>query len=262
MLYEIFPFPYAPLIATLVWAVGIGLVGHFVVFRLRLFDSLLKAPMAPPFMALPAILFAFLLAFMASAAWQNISLARASLVNEHTTLARAATVPIGPAAAKQQMQAGLKAYATAVLDDEWTRRYNESASPEATAALDSLSAGIWAIASQCKGPGAGADCTSDLAVSTYLKALDDLRSAREERLSLGYQGTLRLKWVLGIMLAIATALSIAAIHRTSERTAAISQVLFCFSIWMTFAMVALHIQPYRGPDALSPDVLQEIRAKL
>ena len=125
MLYEIFPFPYAPLIATLVWAVGIGLVGHFAVFRLRLFDSLLKAPMAPPFMALPAILFAFLLAFMASAAWQNISLARASLVNEHTALARLATVPIGPAAAKQQMQAGLKAILTAVLDDEWARRYNE-----------------------------------------------------------------------------------------------------------------------------------------
>ena len=44
--------------------------------------------------------------------------------------------------------------------------------------------------------------------------------------------------------------------------ATISQILFCLSIWMTFAMVALHIQPYRGPNALAPDVLQEIRAKL
>ena len=57
--------------------------------------------MAPPFMALPAVLFAFLLAFMASAAWQNISLARISLVDEHTALARRAAVPIGPAAATQ-----------------------------------------------------------------------------------------------------------------------------------------------------------------
>jgi hypothetical protein len=260
LLYEIFPFPYAPLVATLIWAIGIGLIGHFAVFRLRVFDSVIKAPIAPPFMALPAILFAFLLAFMASAAWQNISLARTSLVNEHTALARAATIPIGPAAARQQMQAGLKRYVSAVIDDEWTRRHNESASPEAGAALDSLSTGIWALASQCHGQ--ATDCTSDLAVSTYLKALDDLRSAREERLSLGYQGTLRLKWVLGIVLAIATALSIAAIHRTNERTAAICQVVFCLSIWMTFAMMALHIQPYRGPNALAPDVLQEIRAKL
>ena len=77
-------------------------------FRLRFFNSLLKAPVSAPFMALPAVLFAFLLAFMASAAWQNISLARTSLVNEHTALARLAAVPIGPAAARQQMQAGLK----------------------------------------------------------------------------------------------------------------------------------------------------------
>jgi hypothetical protein len=259
LLYEILPFPYAPLIATLVWSVVIGLIGHFAMFRLRAFDSLLKAPVAPPFMALPAILFAFLLAFMASAAWQNISLARTSLVNEHTALARAATIPIGPTAAKQQMQAGLKRYVSAVIDEEWAKRYNESASPEAGASLDALSTGIWALASQCHGQ--ATDCTSDLAVSTYLKTLDDLRAAREERLSLGYQGTLRLKWVLGIVLAIATALSIAAIHRTNERTAVICQILFCLSIWMTFAMVALHIQPYRGPDALSPDVLQEIRAK-
>jgi hypothetical protein len=262
LLYEILPFPYAPLLATLVWSVGIGLIGHFAVFRLRLFDSLLKAPVAPPFMALPAVLFAFLLAFMASAAWQNISLARISLVNEHTALARLAAVPLGPAAARQQMQAGLKRYLTAVIDDEWAKRYNESPSPEAGTALDALNAGIWANASQCRAQGAGADCTSDLAVSTYIKALDDLRSAREERLSLGFQGTLRLRWVLGIVLAIATALSIAAIHRPNERTAAISQALFSLSIWMTFAMVALHIQPYRGPDALTPGVLQEIRAKV
>ena len=261
MLYEIFPFPYAPLIATLVWAVGIGLIGHFAVFKLRAFDSLLTAPIAPPFMALPAILYAFLLAFMASAAWQNISLARTSLVNEHTALARIAAVPIGPPVAHQQMQAGLKRYVSAVVDDEWAKRHNEAASPEAGAILEDLSTGIWAIANRCHGQ-TGVDCTSDLAISTYLKALDDLRSAREERLSLGYQGTLRLKWVLGIVLAIATALSIAAIHRPNPRTAAICQILFCLSIWMTFAMVALHIQPYRGPDALSPDVLQEILAKL
>lgn len=263
MLYEIFPHPYAPLVATLLWSVVIGLVGHFAVFRLRLFDSLLKAPVAPPFMALPAILFAFLMAFMASATWQNISLSRTSLVNEQTALARLAAVPIGPAAAKQQMQAGLRQYLAASLDDEWAKRYNESASAQADTALDSLGTGIWAIASQCRAQaGTVPDCTSDLAVSTYIKALDDLRSARGERLSLGFQGTLRLKWVLGIVLGFATALSIAAIHRPSARTAAICQVLFCLSVWMTFSMVALHIQPYRGPDALSPGALQEMRAKI
>ncbi len=262
MLYEFFPHPYAVLLATLVWSVGIGLVAHFAVFRLRVFESLIKAPIVPPFMALPAILFAFLMGFMASAAWQNISLARVSLVNEHAAVVRLTAVPIGPAATKQQLQAGLKRYMAAVLDDEWEKRHNESASPEAEAALDSLGTVIWANSGQCKGQGAPADCTSDLGVSTYLKALDDLRAARDERLSLGFQGTLRLRWVLGMVLALATALSVSAIHRTNERTAAICQVLFCLSVWMTFAMVALHIQPYRGPDALSSGVLQVMSTKL
>lgn len=263
MLYEFFDHAYAPLVATLAWSVGIVVVGHLTVFRLRLFDSLLTSPIVPPFMALPAILFAFLMAFMASSAWQNISLARTSLVNEHAAIARLAAVPIGPPAAKQQMQAGLQRYVAAVLDDEWARRHNESASVDAEAALDSLASGIWAVADQCRArAGAGADCTSDLAVLTYIKILDDLRTARGERLSLGFQGTLRLRWMLDIVLALATAISIAAIHRSSARTSAIALGLYGLSIWMTFAMVALHIQPYRGPDALSPGVLKEIRARI
>jgi hypothetical protein len=160
------------------------------------------------------------------------------------------------------MQAGLKRYAAAVLDDEWARRYNESASAEAEVALDTLGTGIWTLGSQCRTPAAAADCTSGLAISTYIKALDDLRAARDQRLLLGFEGTLRIKWVLGIVLALVTALSIAAIHRPYPKTAAICQVLFCLSVWMTFAMVALHIQPYRGPGALSPGVLQELRGKL
>jgi hypothetical protein len=263
VLYEIFPHPYAPLLATLLWSVVICGVAQLVVFRVPLFEPLIKAPIVPPFMALPAILFAFLMAFMASSAWQNISLARTSLVNEQAALARLAAVPIGPAAAKQQMQAGLQRYLAAVLDDEWALRFNERASADAEAALDSLTTGIWAIGSQCRAQaGAVPDCMSDLAVSTYLKALDDLRTARGDRLSLGFQGTLRLKWVLAIVLTLATALSIASIHRSSARTSAIALALYGLSIWMTFAMVALHIQPYRGPDALSPGVLQVMRSKV
>ena len=243
------------------WSILIGLIGYFVVFKLPLFDSLLKAPAVPPVMSLPAVMFAFLMAFMASAAWQNIALARLSLVNEHAALVRLAAVPIGPAAAKQEMRSGLKRYVAAVLDDEWAKRNNESASPDAEAALDSLGAGMWAISSQCRAQPVP-DCTTDLGVSSYLKALDDLRAARDERLSLGFQGTLRLKWAMGIVLAIVTSLAIAAVHRSNARTAAICLVLFCVSVWMTFAMVALHIQPYRGPDALSPGVLQEIRGRL
>jgi hypothetical protein len=113
-------------------------VAQLFVFRTPLFNSLLKSPIAPPLMGLPAVLFAFLMAFMASAAWQNISLARTSLVNEHEALARLVAVPIGPTKAKEQMEAGLRRYLTVVLDDEWATHHNELASPDAEAAIDAL----------------------------------------------------------------------------------------------------------------------------
>lgn len=203
------------------------------------------------------------MAFMASTAWQNISLARTSLVNEHASLSRLAAIPIYSSSEKKQMQSELRQYLTAVLNEEWKLRYNESASAKASRALESLSIGIWNISGECqKRITALSGCTSDLAVSNYLKALDDLQIARDQRVSLAFQGTLRLRWMLAIALALATALAIAAIHRTSARTSAICLGIYGLSIWITFAMVALHIQPYRGPDALLPIVLEELLSKI
>jgi hypothetical protein len=263
MLYDYFDYPYAPMVATLAWSILIGLIGHIVVFRLRIFEQLLKSPLAPPSMGLPLVMFAFLMAFMASAAWQNISLARVSLINERTAVARIIAIPIAPETEKQQARLTLGRYLTAVIEEEWEKHHNQMASPAAEEALSTLERQIWAAHGLCSSKtGENPPCSDALMVSTFVKALDDLRLARDERLSLGLQGTLMLKWVLAVALAMMTATSIAAVHRASARTAAIALTLFCLSIWVTFSMVALHIQPYRGPDALSSDVLRQLRSTL
>lgn len=260
MLYEAFGWSYAPMIAAFAWSVVISLIGYFGVFKLRLFDVLLKQPLAPPFIGIPALMFGFLMVFMASTAWQNITLARTSLVNEHAAVARLAAVPIEPAEQKQKLREVMRRYLAAVLDHEWNRLHNEERSADAEAALDALEAHVWTIDSPCRGPNQA--CSSGPATATLHKALDDLRLAREERLSLGFQGGLWLKWVLAISLAIVTSLSIAAIHRTAPRAAAIGVGLFGCAIWMSFSVVTLNIQPYRGPDALSPVMLKAMHAKL
>jgi hypothetical protein len=263
MIYELFNFAYAPMIATLIWTIGIGLIGYFFVFRIKLFDVLAKQPIAPPFMSLPAVMFAFLMIFMASAAWQNITLARTSLVNEHSALARMVAVPLEPGQSKQQLHADLRRYLTAVVDEEWKKNFNQTSSAEAEAALGAIETNIWAVDTLC-GRRALADtpCASALAVSTLLKALDDLRLAREQRLSLGFTGGIRLKWALALVLAIVTVASIAAVHRSNPRGAVIAISLFCVGTWMAFSVVTLHYQPYRGPDAISPTMLEAVRAKL
>jgi hypothetical protein len=55
------------------------------VFKLSIFDGLLKGPLAVPTMVLPAAMFSLLMVFMASQAWQNISQARTALINEFST---------------------------------------------------------------------------------------------------------------------------------------------------------------------------------
>ena len=264
MLFEYFPTrPYAPLVATLLWCLGIGLVAHFTVFRLRFFDDLAKFPMSPLLIGLPAGMFTFMMVFMGSAAWQNIAQAHVSLIAERAAIVRMAAVPILPEEAKRRSQTDLRQYLTAAIDGEWTATYNQQPSPKAEAALDRLEADMWAANALCRSQtAANAPCSSALATSTYIKALDDLRAARDHRLSLGTQGTLPLKWLFAIALALMSGLAIACVHRTSQRTAALAQVLFCTSAWIILSMVALHIQPYRGPDAVSPAPLQALRAVL
>lgn len=133
----------------------------------------------------------------------------------------------------------------------------------ADTALAELQAVIWSIDAACQlRARTERPCTNGLAIASFVKALEDLRLAREQRLSLGYQGGLPLKWTLAISLAFVTSLTLAAIHRSSPRTSAISLGLFSLAIWLSFSVVTLTIQPYRGPDALSPAMLQAIRDKL
>ena len=63
-------------------------------------------------------------------------------------------------------------------------------------------------------------------------------------------------------LAVMTTLSIAAVNRSSPRTSTICLGIYGLGIGMTPAMAALHIQPYRGPDALVPGILGDLRQGL
>ena len=61
MLYESFDGVLAPIIATCMWSLLVGLSSYALVFRTRLFDHLIISQLAPVFMSVPAIIFAFLM---------------------------------------------------------------------------------------------------------------------------------------------------------------------------------------------------------
>jgi hypothetical protein len=253
MIYEHLNGWFVPILASLTWASLIGLASFFLVYKTKLFDALNTCPLVPPFLALPAIMFAFLMGFMSTESWQNYSHGRAALINETAAIMRILNVPIEPEVFQTKSNTYIKSYLENVVNEEWLANNNESSSLKAQEALKNIEINIWQANAACaEGPGKLTSCSGSVATSALIKAVDDLQIARQERLSLGYQGTSRMKWLLGIMLGFISALSVVAVHKHNQKTGVIALILFCSSMWVTFSMVTLYINPYKWTQKLMP----------
>lgn len=143
MVYENFDGLLIPVITALSWSVLISLTSLFLVYKTKLFDQLLKTPLVPPFLALPAIMFAFLMGFMSAEAWQNFTYARTAMINESSAISRLVNIPIYPPEFQVKSNAHLQSYLEASLKEEWAKTHNEAVSPQAKESLDRLGANIW-----------------------------------------------------------------------------------------------------------------------
>ena len=255
MLYQYFDAQLGPLVASLSWSIVVGVISFVLVYKTRLFNHLLVAPLVPPFLALPAIMFAFLMGFMSAEAWQNFSQARSSLVNEASALSRLINLPVQPPEYQVRSTALLKTYLQTSLNDEWEGRHNQASSANASNLINQLEANVWDARKHCVQGAALVTCMDSIATTAFIKGIDDLRNAREQRLSLGYELGINYKWALVIFLAFVSALSVAAVHRQDQKTGAIALTLFCLSLWVAFSMVSLHINPYKWRQTVVPTPL-------
>jgi hypothetical protein len=258
MVYEHFDGPLVPVVSALSWTLLIGLASFFLVYKTKFFDQLLSTPLVPPFLALPAIMFAFLMGFMSADSWQNFAYARTAMINEASAISRLANIPILPPEFQAKSNVYLQSYLEASLKEEWAGTHNEVVSPKARESLDNLGSTIWSADRYCMDTKKVNDCTSAAAISAFTKAVDDLRLAREQRLSLGYQSSRNAKWLLVILLGFISALSVAAVHRHNQKTGVIASVLFCISLWIAFSMIALYINPYKWSESVKPVPMQTL----
>lgn len=253
MPYQDFNSLLAPIIATFFWSLCIGVASYLLVFKTKLFDNLIEHPLVPPFLCLPAIMFAFLMGFMSADAWQNYTQARTALINEASAISRLAFVPMKSPEKQKSYSANLQAYLEAVLDEEWEKSFNKSSSPKAKEALNQLSVTIWKGSIGCaNGSDKQDQCIDAFTSASLIKAHDDLRNAREQRLSLGYLGSVYAKWIMAILLAFIAAVSVAAVQRGNQKTGVISLILFCLSIWILFSIVTMYSNPYKWAERLEP----------
>ena len=193
--------------------------------------------------------------FMSSESWQNVSHARTALINESAAISRLMNVPIQPPDYQLRTDALLESYLETSLEDEWKGSHNEFSSPRVDTLINQLELNIWAAHQLCEPHRQPDTCTGSIETTALIKAVDDLRNAREQRLSFGYEDGVNYRWILVILLALVSAVSIAAVHAQNRKTAAIALVLYCLSLWFALGMVTLHINPYKWQKTIHPTPL-------
>ena len=253
MPFESFNGQLAPLIATFLWSLGMGLLSYYLVYKTRLFNHLIEVPLVPPFLALPAVMFAFLMGFMSSDAWQNYSYARTALINESVAITRILKIPVGTPELQNSIKLSMQKYLEGVLNEEWGDSINKSPSPKAQASIDSMELSIWEGVAACgQASGKSHLCIDSAMSGAFIGALNDLRAARKQRLSLGYVGSADGKWILAIILGLISVISVAAVHRHNIKTGITALILYCLSIWIALGIAVLFSNPYEGSERLKP----------
>jgi len=253
MPFDFFYEELAPLIVTFLWSLGMGLLSYYLVYKTSLFNHLIEVPLVPPFLALPAIMFAFLMGFMSSEAWQNYSYARTALIRESAAIIRILNIPVGAPELQNNIKLSMQTYLESILNEEWADSINKSPSPKAQASIDGLELSIWQGVAACgQASGKSFSCIDSTMSSAFISALNDLRAARKQRLSLGDVGSTDGKWILAIFLGLISVMSVAAVHRHNIKTGITAIILYCLSIWVALGIAILFSNPYEGAQRLKP----------
>lgn len=156
---------------------------------------------------------------------------------------------------KKQAENKLDKYIQLVQYKEWGAYKNTVRLAEVEAVCKQLSDLTWKMNTEAK-LNSKSDPTGSSSIITteYIKWLEQLETARDKRLSLGRLSRWGFvnKWIFIYLLTLASAVSIAAVHRAKRKTAILALVIFCSAIATAYSMISLHMHPYKGPEALEP----------
>lgn len=262
MLFEHFPhLMIGPVLATMSWAILIGLLAWTLVFKTRIFNSFNEVRFDSFFCGLLNIIFVFFMAFMGSEFYGKYKVAAESLVKEKTTINQILSIPLPTETLNQQVQGAIKSYLQAVIEVEWKQHLNQRQSDEAQQAISQLLQLINQTHRACTNQ-ATTQCLDTLTMSRYLNGVDTLREVRDLRLSLGVQEREGLRYFLCMFLALNSTICLLLVYKNEKRAALVPLVMYCLSIWVTFLIVILHADPYIGFRGIQPTMLEHIMEQL
>lgn len=203
----------------------------------------------PPFLALPAILFALFVSALAADIWQKHYEAKDSLLKETAAVRSLLILSTELDSKGGDLENQTFKYVNAVTDREWSamlsgdRTHKYSALPE-LAALDSI---VFRIAKEPKLP--------SYIASRLNSTMEAIRLARLQRIALAHDPISVTKWASAIVLGSLTLMTIAVVHIRRPRAMMISLVLTILCILATIDVLSKNRSPYIGSAAVSNEML-------
>jgi Protein of unknown function (DUF4239) len=196
-----------------------------------------------PFAGAIVIIFSILVGFLANDVWDRNRRAAAAVRGEGANLISLHALAAALGAPHVAIDRAIRAYATAVIHNEWPRMENGEAAPEAEAAQDELLQTV--VQSDIALGNAALD---GLLLDTAVK----VREARGDRLALSSDFSESAKWTCVLLMALMAQISLAAVHLDEARAQIAAMVIFTASIVLVIGLIAIHEGPFQPPFGIRP----------
>jgi hypothetical protein len=229
------------------WAIHAMVMALAVGERLRAFKGI-SPGILPPL----GILYALLVAFLATQVWTDQQRAHDTVNREASALRAVVLVSEGFAEPiEQELRELVRRQIQEAATVEWPALANQSAGlTRPPAALAEALRLALAQTPQHEGQA--------VAQREAVRALQEALDARRQRIIISRSTINWVKWWGVILEAILTLLAIAMVHSDNRSTARLAMGIFATAAAVAALMVATHARPFTGEVSVSPDVLLQV----
>ena len=201
-----------------------------------------------PFFTSTALIFGLLIAFLSTDIWDRNKHAETIVFTESDTLIGLYSLSAASVTDSAGLRTAIRAYVSAVIEDEWPRMALQERSSRTDAALNALLREV-------------AKPTNAIDASVQRTMLDmvlRVRRAHEDRLVLSNDRTVVTKWAAVLLLAFITQIAIAVVHLERPRPQAAALAIFTVAAVLLLGLLAMHEAPFEPPIFVPPGPIGDV----
>jgi hypothetical protein len=236
--------------ATLVILAIVGLTTYWLLNRSPV-SNWFKASedIVPPYIAVPAVLFALLVTALATDVWQKHVQAKDALIKETAAVSSLMLLAAGLGTKGVALEQATRNYVDAVVRQEWEAmiRGDHANKGSALPELGVLDFSVSSIGNEQQLP-------RYIALRLH-ESLETIRVNRLQRISLAHDAISIAKWASSMVLAVITLVSVAIVHLRRPRAMIISIVLTVLCQLATIHVLSSNRSPYVGTAAVHNSML-------